>query len=85
VNLHVSHGESPILEGICFFFPHKAEYDFIDPRVEGEVRWHFTDVSRAQEAKHLRDENTKTGEAGGRSESGQGSTAVSDPKKRAQL
>ena len=43
------------------------------------------DVSQAQEAKQLRDENTRLREAGGGSESGQGSVAVGDPKKRVEL
>src|SRR5919108_5812942 len=42
------------------------------------------DVSQAQEAKQLREENA-VAETRGRSESGQGSLAVSDPKKRLEL
>jgi hypothetical protein len=42
------------------------------------------DVSQAQEAKQLGDENTLA-EAGGRSESGQGCAAVGDWKKRVEL
>src|SRR5271169_3488749 len=43
------------------------------------------DVSQAQAAKQLRDENTKAAKAGGGSESGQRSAAVGDPKKRLEL
>ena len=43
------------------------------------------DVSEAQEAKRLRDENCPIAQAGGRSEPGQGSTAVGDRKKRMEL
>ena len=43
------------------------------------------DVSEAQEAKQLRDENTPASQAGGGSEPGQGSAAVGDSKKRMEL
>src|SRR5438477_2317710 len=43
------------------------------------------DVSQAQEAKQLREENTRLAEAGGGSEPGQGSAAVGDSKKRVEL
>jgi hypothetical protein len=39
------------------------------------------DVSQAQEAKHLRDDNTKLRKLVGGPESGQRSAAVGDPKK----
>ena len=43
------------------------------------------DVSQAQEAKQLRDVKEDQALAGGGFESGQGSTAVGDPKKRLEL
>ncbi len=43
------------------------------------------DVSQAQEAKQLRDENTKLRKLGGRPEPRQGSAAVGDPKIRLEL
>jgi putative transposase len=43
------------------------------------------DVSEAQDAKRLRDENTRLRKTGGGSESGQRSLAVGDPKKRLEL
>src|SRR5438552_6689263 len=43
------------------------------------------DVSQAQEAKQLRDENTRLRKLVADSESGQGSIAVGDPKKRVEL
>src|SRR6266571_1914757 len=43
------------------------------------------DVSQAQEAKQLRDENTKLRKLGGRPEPRQGSAAVGDSKKRLEL
>ncbi len=43
------------------------------------------DVSEAQEAKQLRDENTRLRKLVADSQSGQGSAAVGDPKKRLEL
>jgi hypothetical protein len=43
------------------------------------------DVSQAQEAKELRDENTRLRKLVADSEPGQGSVAVGDPKQRAEL